>query len=107
MSSSALEIRSPPSLQRSALIPIRRPSCHCYSARAPSAAGYRPADPLSFPGCPSILGTPDMDPQGSKMKEDSENYRSSYKIKGIIELLSGMPRGAKSLAPQLKSWLVR
>jgi hypothetical protein len=78
MSSSALEIRRPPSLQRPVLILIRRSSCHCYSARALSAAGYRPADSLSFPGCPSISGTPDMDPQGSKMKEDSEHYRTSY-----------------------------
>jgi hypothetical protein len=88
MSSSALERRRPPSLQRSILIPIKRPSCHCYSARALSAAGYRPADLLSFPGCPSIPGTPDMDPQGSKMKEDSEYYRISHRIKGIIELFT-------------------
>src|SRR5450755_3401633 len=41
------------------LIPIRRPSCHCYIAIALPAAGCRPADPLSFPGCPSTPGTPD------------------------------------------------
>jgi hypothetical protein len=87
MSSSALE-RRPPSLQRSALIAIKRPSCHCYSARALSAAGYRPADLLSFPGCPSIPGTPNMDPQGSKIKEDSEHYRTSHRIKGIIKLFT-------------------
>jgi hypothetical protein len=61
MSSSALEIRRPLSLQRLVLILIRRPSCYYYSARALSAAGYKPADLLLFPGCPSILGTPDMD----------------------------------------------
>ena len=41
------------------LIPIRRSSYHYYSARALSAAGYRPADLLLFPEYPSIPGTPD------------------------------------------------
>jgi hypothetical protein len=46
-------------LQRSVLTPIRRPSCHCYTARALPVAGCRPADPLSFFRCPSNPGTPD------------------------------------------------
>jgi hypothetical protein len=63
-------------------------SCHYYSARALSAAGYRPADPLLSPGCPSIPGTPNMDPQGSKVKEDPEYYRTSHRIKRIIKLFA-------------------
>jgi hypothetical protein len=29
-----------------------------------------------------------MDPQGSKMKEDPKHYRTSHRIKGMIELFA-------------------
>ena len=73
------------------LVPIRRPSCHCYTARALPVADCRPVDPLPFSRCPSKPGTPDTGVFGTEQRPFSSggDYHGCQSLLGTGGETSG------------------